>query len=564
MTNPPFRSTITQALADTVIDDSRSDDGQPPRPAVDVSSLPDVGDLVGKTYRLVRLLGKGTFGKVYVAERVDVPEHQVALKITLREMYSGRDVERELVMLAAAGHPHMVQLKDHGTTPEFVWFTMPVYEGETLGVRLQRGTLSLREAYEIFVPIARSLEALHRAGLRHQDLKPDNIFLATFGGRIHPIILDLGVAAERASSFVAGTILFAAPEQTIALTGGEVPLNEKMDTYGLAATLLLSLVGMKHFPGANAGTHEEMAAAQQQRAQDPLPDAALPSLQGKPRKMLVDAFRGWFAVDSEMRSSMIEMAEELDVLLEQEREEALAEQRARARQKANLLRTRLAAAAMLVIAIAFLGYAYSKRETLRLADELAQARAVGAESFDKLETCQSAHEVAQKQISDCRALRNKDHVDYQNSLASLSRSGDESTKECTQQVMSLSTKVKTCEDEYDSAKKTWESDREQLVSQHESRQKELASQLEDSQQLAESRADEIEVLKSKVTLCEVDLASCQLEARDNPYDDRTPPVRPPSSAVPAASNTPPPPPTNTTPPAPPPPVPTEDDPFESP
>ncbi|PIE05624.1 MAG: hypothetical protein CSA75_03775, partial [Sorangium cellulosum] len=373
-----------------------------------MSTLPDVGDLVGKTYRLVRLLGTGTFGKVYVAQRVDVPEHQVALKITVRAMYSGRDVERELVMLAAAGHPHMVQLKDHGTTREYVWFTMPVYEGETLAARLSRGTLSLREANEVFVPIARSLAALHLAGLRHQDLKPDNIFLAQFAGRIHPIILDLGVAAERNSPFVAGTILFAAPEQTIALRGeGEMPLDEKMDTYGLAATLLLALVGMDHFPGANAGTHEEMAAAQRDRALAPLAADALPGLQGKPREKLIKAFRNWFAVDAPMRSSMSEMADELDVLLEQERELAQAEEQARAQQKSNLLKTRLAVAALLLTGLVIVGYGYSKRETLRLASALEQAQALGKEQFDKLETCQSAHQLSQREKQKCEAQRNR-------------------------------------------------------------------------------------------------------------------------------------------------------------
>src|ERR1041384_4977598 len=137
------------------------------------------------------------FGKVYVAQRVDVPEHQVALKLLPRSLYAGRNVERELVMLATVGHPHMVQLKDHGTTDEYVWLTMPVYDGETLYDRLKRGPLDLREAYDIFLPIAHALEALHAAGLRHQDIKPENIFLAVFAGRIHPILLDLGAAAER-------------------------------------------------------------------------------------------------------------------------------------------------------------------------------------------------------------------------------------------------------------------------------------------------------------------------------------------------------------------------------
>ncbi len=226
-----------------------------PGPPSAATELPDVGDVVGGHYKLVRLLGQGMFGKVYVAQRLDVPEHQVALKLLPRSMYAGRNVERELVMLATVGHPHVVQLKDHGTTPDYVWLTMPVYQGETLAERLEKkGTLSTRQAYDIFLPVARGLEALHAAGLRHQDVKPENIFLAVFGGRVHPILLDLGVAAEKDASFVAGTALYAAPEQVAVLSGLPViqPLSEKMDTYGLAATLLMALAGPRQFPGETA------------------------------------------------------------------------------------------------------------------------------------------------------------------------------------------------------------------------------------------------------------------------------------------------------------------------
>lgn len=100
----------------------------PPPPAL---LLPEAGDVVGEHYQLVRKLGEGTFGRVYVAQRLDVPEHQVALKLLPRSLYVGRNVDRELVMLATVGHPHVVQLKDHGTTDEYVWLTMPVYEGQT-------------------------------------------------------------------------------------------------------------------------------------------------------------------------------------------------------------------------------------------------------------------------------------------------------------------------------------------------------------------------------------------------------------------------------------------------
>ena len=134
MNSSDLRATVTvHAYAVTVVDDSQRGpaphESQSP-PSVVV--MPTIDDVVGGVYRLKRLLGAGMFGKVYVAQREDVPEHQVALKILPRSHFAGRNVERELVMLATVGHPHVVQMKDHGTTPEYVWLTMPVYRGETL------------------------------------------------------------------------------------------------------------------------------------------------------------------------------------------------------------------------------------------------------------------------------------------------------------------------------------------------------------------------------------------------------------------------------------------------
>ena len=169
-----LRTTMVQAFAITVTapadgppdsnaaggapDPARTSDGTASGQEVrGASILPDNGHLVGGLYRLVRLLGQGMVGKVYAAQRVDVPEHQVALKLLPRSLYATRNVELELVMLATVGHPNVVQMKDHGMTADYVWLTMPVYHGETLAERLARGTIRLREAYDIFVPIARGL-----------------------------------------------------------------------------------------------------------------------------------------------------------------------------------------------------------------------------------------------------------------------------------------------------------------------------------------------------------------------------------------------------------------------
>src|SRR5262245_5114674 len=185
---------IGSKLAETVSPESYQRALDPEHAEDERDKLPKEGDIVGNHYKLVRKLGEGMFGRVYVAERTDVPEHRVALKALNRAVYAGRNVERELVMLAAATHPNIVELKDHGMTGDYVWLTMPLYNGETLADRLKRGPLGLREAYEIFLPIARGVAALHTRGLRHQDIKPENIYLAEFAGQLHPVVLDLGVA----------------------------------------------------------------------------------------------------------------------------------------------------------------------------------------------------------------------------------------------------------------------------------------------------------------------------------------------------------------------------------
>ena len=449
---------MVQAFARTMADDSQRGPAASPRPLLElvdsatppsVLVLPCAGDLVGDHYRLVRLLGQGMFGTVYVAQREDVPEHQAALKILPRSLYAGRNVERELVMLATVGHPNVVQLKDHGTTRDYVWLTMPVYQGETLAERLLRGPLSLREAHDIFRPIAHGLEALHAAGLRHQDVKPDNIFLATFAGRVHPILLDLGVAAEKDATFVAGTALYAAPEQVAVLSGaypGVIPLSEKMDTYGVATTLLMSLIGPEIFPGETATDRAELAAAHELRAQEPIPASALPDLVGPARVAIQKTLAGWLALDPDERPSMSDLGEELDVLLEPEREAARAEQRRRNRQKTTILRFKIAVGAMLLIACGGGAVMFSERETLRLASELEKAKKMRSESFDKLETCAASHKMATMNAASCLTARDKDRALYKQSLDEVAKMSTTSDAERARQLQSYAMRVKTCED----------------------------------------------------------------------------------------------------------------------
>jgi serine/threonine protein kinase len=526
---------MTEALAATVVDAGATGSGPNP---FRTDLLPDVGDIVGVHYRLVRLLGKGMFGKVYVAERVDVPAHQVALKLVPREVYSGRNVERELVMLAAASHPNIVQLKDHGMTEGYVWLTMPVYEGVTLADRLHRSPLLLEQAYEVFLPIARALDALHKAGLRHQDIKPENIFLATFAGRLHPILLDLGVAAELSAPFVAGTMLYASPEQLSALsTSAEsLQLTEKMDTYCLAATLLVSIVGPENFPGEGAESRLDIVRAQEIRARQPLAFSALPEVSGAIREKMNDAFGRWMHPDPALRPPVNVMADELDLLLEPEREVQRSLVRRQLRQKI----VRRATFVTIIVLAGLAGlFAYSKRKTLRLASELAAARAEGAASFDKLDTCVSSYQLAQQETQTCRESKAKDQADFKASLDRIAKTGGSNEAAMSRHMQGLeatyTARIRACEDEAGNAVRQREQERERMSIDWQRRQAELTGERDEQSRVAELRAGELErcraEFESQARVLQSERAATAARAAIVPA---AAPIVPPSGGAPPA------------------------------
>lgn len=217
----------------------------------------ETGAVIADRYETEALLGSGAFADVYRARDRDVTDHVVALKILRTTSVDTRSVRaalRELQLIASVFHPSVVQLKDHGWYEGRLWFVMPLYRGETLAKRLSRGALSRREAREIFEPLAEALASMHRAGVRHQDVKPENVFLAQINPetqgdseasprRILPILLDLGVAAKDAELVLAGTPAYFAPEVAARFAGAPdpAPVGPKADVFSLALTLRRAL-----------------------------------------------------------------------------------------------------------------------------------------------------------------------------------------------------------------------------------------------------------------------------------------------------------------------------------
>jgi serine/threonine protein kinase len=315
-------------------------------PVLDIAQLPGCGEKVGGRCVLRALLGEGAFGRVFAAEDEETGQ-QVALKVVGLRRYPREYAEHELRALAAIAHPNVVQLNEHGVeagaSEPYLWYTMPLYQGLDLAALLKsRGNLSLARSHALFTRIAGGVCEMHRLGLRHQDIKPDNIYLATMAGvaEHHPVLLDLGGAArEHANRPLVATFPFAAPEQTAALIGGllgeeHAALSEKVDVYALAATLLFSLIGAR-FAGHDIAqddsgveaTPEALGALRAQlsrihaaRARWPVPEDALPGVTGAVRERLSAAFSRWLSVDPEQRPSARKFLEELSVLLEWESE----------------------------------------------------------------------------------------------------------------------------------------------------------------------------------------------------------------------------------------------------
>jgi serine/threonine protein kinase len=312
-----FGRVVIEAFALEAAQRTRSDEHEAIEP------LPN-GTIVGGRYSIEARVGLGAFGDVYRAKDTEVPGHVVALKLLHQAAHSKsakQSALRELRLIASVFHPSIVQFKDHGWFEERLWFVMPWYDGETLESRLQRAPLSRAEALKIFQPLARALAAMHAAGVRHQDVKPENIFLARIPGfgedDVTPVLLDLGVAATEAEMVVAGTPTYFAPEVAAQFASVErkPKVSNKADVFALALSLRNAL---------EPETQEDVAAGAvdtfiEYRSRE-TPNA--PTRKGL--KYLTPSFDRWMGWDADLRPSADELAEELSVLsLPEERRERL-------------------------------------------------------------------------------------------------------------------------------------------------------------------------------------------------------------------------------------------------
>lgn len=223
-----------------------------------------IGSIVGN-YRVVRLLGSGAMGSVYLAEHPQIGK-KVALKVIHAELAENAEMISRFFNEARAvtqiGHPNIVEVIDFGQTPEGDSFIiMELLEGQGLGDRLkEQPMLPVDEAVHVAAQIADGLEASHRRGIIHRDLKPDNVFLVERDGDPRFVkILDFGLAKltqgggaishKTRAGAVLGTPHYMAPEQC----EGKPDIDHRVDIYALGCLMYHMLCGQVPFPGEGFG-----------------------------------------------------------------------------------------------------------------------------------------------------------------------------------------------------------------------------------------------------------------------------------------------------------------------
>lgn len=213
-------------------------------------------------YQVVRHLGRGGMGSVYLARDVVLHRH-VALKVLHADADAITESRprflREARLSAQLSHPGIVPLHSFGETPHLMYMVMHYVSGESLGQRLRREHCLLHgETRAILCDVAAALDYAHRQGVVHRDLKPENVLLEREDH--HALLADFGVATRRSWDPVRGdlhrafgTPHFMSPEQAM----GEVDLDGRSDIYGLGVLGFLMLSGRLPFTGV---TFEEIAA----------------------------------------------------------------------------------------------------------------------------------------------------------------------------------------------------------------------------------------------------------------------------------------------------------------
>jgi serine/threonine protein kinase/tetratricopeptide (TPR) repeat protein len=210
-------------------------------------------------YRLLRRIGAGGMGEVWLAEQIRPVHRQVALKVIKAGMDTAHVVARfeaERQALAVMAHPAIAQVFDAGATPQGrPYFAMEYVSGEAITTYCNRNRLSTRQRIDLFLNVCDGVHHAHQKGIIHRDLKPSNILVTVRDDLPVPKIIDFGLAKATTQhlterplftelGIMIGTPEYMSPEQ--AETTG-LDIDTRTDVYALGVILYELLTGLLPF-----------------------------------------------------------------------------------------------------------------------------------------------------------------------------------------------------------------------------------------------------------------------------------------------------------------------------
>jgi len=232
-------------------------------------------------YRLVRELGVGGMGQVWLAEQTEPVCRQVAIKLIRAGLYDKRVLQRfvsERQSLALMNHPAIAKIFDAGATPDGQpYLVMEYVDGLPITEYCDRHTLAIVDRLKLFQRVCEGVQHAHQKAVIHRDLKPSNILVTEIDGSPMPQIIDFGVAkgifpTRNAPTLftqmgtLVGTVGYMSPEQS-QLDAGDV--DTRTDVYSLGVVLYELLVGALPFDPATLRSYASLNRSRDLEAPKP-------------------------------------------------------------------------------------------------------------------------------------------------------------------------------------------------------------------------------------------------------------------------------------------------------
>jgi WD40 repeat protein len=242
--------------------------------------VPAAGDIIAQRYRLIRELGAGGMGQVWLAEQTTPVQRVVALKFIRAGMYDETVVRRfasERQSLAIMDHPAIAKVFDAGATEQGQpYFIMEYVPGPPITDYCDQHKVDIRGRLELLIHACEGVQHAHQKAVMHRDLKPANILVIEIDGKPVPKIIDFGLAKAATprdpddarrfqySQFF-GTPGYISPEQ---LDPAVQDIDTRTDVYSLGVILYVLITGLKPFESRQKPPLDEML--RRLREEDPL------------------------------------------------------------------------------------------------------------------------------------------------------------------------------------------------------------------------------------------------------------------------------------------------------